>query len=155
MTLNKAMLIGHLGRDPEVRYTRSGDPVANFSLATSERWRDKQGELQEKTEWHQCVVWRKQAELAQNYLHKGSKVYIEGRIETREWTDNENIKRYRTEINVGNLQFLDRKEGGGGGGGGGGAHSQRPPHNNNQTSNSPVQGSTKNDEPYIDDDIPF
>ncbi len=154
MSLNKIMLIGYLGRDPEVRYTRSGDAVANFSIATNERWRDKQGEMQEKTEWHNCVVWRKQAELVQNYLHKGSRVYVEGRVETREWVDKENIKRYTKEVKVNAFQFLDRKEEGGGGGSGAsyGRRSTLPPRGDAAAA---PQGHAREDEPYIDDDIPF
>ncbi len=97
-SLNKVMLIGNLGRDPEVRYTTGGSPVANFTLATTERWRDQSGERQERTEWHRIVVWGKQAEIAGEYLRKGRQVYVEGSIQTREWTDKDGNKRYTTEV---------------------------------------------------------
>ena len=96
--LNKVMLIGRLGRDPEIRYTQSGNAVASFSIATSEYWRDKQGQRQEKTEWHDIVAWDRLADQAQSYLKKGSMVYIEGKLQTRSWDDQQGQKKYRTEI---------------------------------------------------------
>ena len=87
MSLNKVMLIGHLGSDPELRYTQGGQPVANFNLATNERWADKSGQMQERTEWHKIVVWGKIAETCEKYLKKGRQAYIEGRIQTRDWED--------------------------------------------------------------------
>ena len=118
--VNKVILIGNLGADPEVRYTPDGAPVANFNLATSESWNDRtSGEKQERTEWHRLVVWRKLAEIAGQYLKKGSKIYIEGKLQTRSWEDQSGQKRYTTEVVVNELQMLDsRGEGGGGGGGG-------------------------------------
>lgn len=118
--VNKVILIGNLGSDPEVRYTPDGVPVANFSLATTESWNDRNtGERQERTEWHRLVLWRRQAEVAQQYLKKGSKVYVEGKLQTRSWDDQSGQKRYTTEIVVFDMQMLDsRGEGGGGGGGG-------------------------------------
>lgn len=97
-SLNKVMLIGNLGKDPEVRYTTDGSPVASFSLATSENWTDKNGTRQERTEWHNIVAWSKLAELSKRYLSKGRQVYIEGRIRTREWNDKDGNKRRTTEI---------------------------------------------------------
>ena len=97
-SLNKALLIGHLGKDPEIRYTADGSPVANFSLATNEFWVDKNGTRQERTEWHNIVAWTKLAELAKRYLTKGRQVYVEGRIRTREWDHREGNKRRTTEI---------------------------------------------------------
>ena len=98
-SVNKVILIGNLGRDPEVRTTSSGDPVATLSIATSRTWADRQGQRQEATEWHRVIVWRKLAELAQRFLAKGSKVYVEGRLETRSWDDQQTgQKRYSTEI---------------------------------------------------------
>jgi single-strand DNA-binding protein len=155
MSLNKAMLIGRLGKDPELRYTKSGSAVANFTMATDESYKDSQGNKQEKTEWHSVVAWGKLAEFVQNYLKKGREVYVEGRIQTRDYTDKENIKRYKTEINARDIRFVGPKpdgaargasseEGGGpsgggsGRGGGGGPPSQPPPA-----------------EDYIEDDIPF
>ena len=115
--VNKVILIGNLGSDPEVRYTPDGVPVANFSLATTESWNDRNtGERQERTEWHRLVLWRRQAEVAQQYLKKGSKVYVEGKLQTRSWDDQSGQKRYTTEIVVFDMQMLDsRGEGGGGG----------------------------------------
>jgi len=105
--VNKVILIGNLGRDPEVRSTPSGQTVANFTLATSRRWRDRDGNRQEKTEWHNIVVWGKQAEIAGQYLTKGKQVYIEGRLETRSWEDKTHgDKRYRTEVICDNFQML-------------------------------------------------
>ena len=97
-SLNKVMLIGNLGRDPEVRFTPDGSPVATFSLATGEVWTDKSGTRQERTEWHNIVAWNKLADLAKRYLSKGRQVYIEGRIRTREWDDRDGNKRRTTEI---------------------------------------------------------
>lgn len=108
--LNKVMLIGNLGSDPEVRFMPSGGAVANFSLATSESWKDKNsGELQEKTEWHRVVLFNRVTEIAKEYLRKGSKVYIEGRLQTRKWTDKDNIERYTTEIIGNEMQMLDSR----------------------------------------------
>jgi single-strand DNA-binding protein len=105
-SLNKATLIGHLGRDPELRYTTDGTPVATFSLATSENWTDKSGSRQERTEWHNIVAWRRFADLSKKYLSKGRQVYIEGRLQTREYSDREGIKRRITEINVTQIVLL-------------------------------------------------
>ncbi|MDP6977870.1 MAG: single-stranded DNA-binding protein [Myxococcota bacterium] len=117
--VNKAILVGNLGRDPELRYTASGQAVANFSLATGESYTDKSGERVERTEWHRIVVWGKTAELCSQYLSKGRSVYIEGRLQTREWEDKEGVKRQTTEIVANTVQFLGgRGEGGAGGGGG-------------------------------------
>jgi single-strand DNA-binding protein len=120
--VNKAILIGNLGRDPELRYTQNGQAVVNFTLATSENWTDKSGERMERTEWHRIVVWGKVGELCAQYLSKGRTVYVEGRIQTREWEDKDGNKRYTTEINAQTVQFLGgpRGEGGGSGGSGGG-----------------------------------
>jgi|JI102314A2RNA_FD_contig_41_3322183_length_902_multi_16_in_0_out_0_1 single-strand DNA-binding protein len=124
-SLNKAFLMGNLGADPEVRYTSGGGAVANFRIATTEVWNDRQsGEKQERTEWHRIVVWGKQAELCGEYLRKGRPVLIEGRIQTREWTDKENQKRYTTEIVADRVTFLGGGREGGGGGGGGGEFSR-------------------------------
>ena len=112
--VNKVILLGNLGRDPEVRYTPSGAAVANFTIATSEEWRDKDsGEKQERTEWHRVVAWRRLGEICGEYLHKGSQVYIEGRLQTKSWEDREGNKRYTTEIVAQNMQMLGspRKEG--------------------------------------------
>jgi len=104
---NKVILIGRLGRDPELRYTPSGTPVVNFPLATSETYTDKDGNRQEKTEWHRIVVWAKQAESVANYLSKGRLVLVEGSLQTRKWTDNQGQDRYTTEIKAQRVVFLD------------------------------------------------
>ena len=142
--VNKAILIGNLGRDPELRYTQSGQAVASFTLATSESWTDKSGERKERTEWHRISAWGKVGELCAQYLSKGRTVYVEGRIQTRDWEDKEGNKRQTTEINAQTVQFLGgpRSEGGGSGpaprGGGG-------PINDGGNPGGPAPG----------DDIPF
>lgn len=104
--VNKVILVGNLGRDPELRYTKSGQPVATFSVATTESWNDKSGERTERTEWHRIVAWGRTGELCSQYLSKGRSVYIEGRIQSREWEDKEGQKRNTTEINAQTVQFL-------------------------------------------------
>jgi single-strand DNA-binding protein len=118
MGVNKVILVGNLGKDPELKYTPGGQAVATFSLATSERFNDKSGQRQDRTEWHNIVVWGKQAETANQYLKKGRTVYIEGRITTRSWDDKDGVKKYRTEIVAQSFQFI-----GGNGGGGGSSNS--------------------------------
>ena len=108
--INKVILIGRLGRDPELKYTPDGVPVATFSIATSEEWKDKNtGEKQERTEWHRIVAWRKLGEICGEYLRKGSQIYLEGRLQTRSWDDRDGNKRYMTEIVAFNMQMLDSK----------------------------------------------
>ena len=125
-SVNKVMLIGNLGADPEVRYTQAGDPIVNLRLATSESWKDKNtGERREKTEWHRVVIFNENlGKVAQNYLKKGSKVYIEGQLQTRKWTGNDGVDKYTTEVVLqryrGELTMLDSRGGGGGGDFGGG-----------------------------------
>ena len=135
MSLNKVMLIGNLGKDPELRFTPSGRAVARFSLATSESWTDQQGQKQDRTEWHNVVVWGKQAESCGQYLSKGRQVFIEGSIRSRQYDDKEGQKRYITEVIAQRVQFLGGGRGdgagrgasGGGGGGGGGGGEDAPP----------------------------
>lgn len=112
--VNKAILIGNLGRDPELRYTQNGQAVANFTLATTEKWTNKGGDREERTEWHRIVAWGRTAELCAQYLAKGRTVYIEGRLQTREWEDKEGQKRRTTEINAQTVQFLGGPRGAGG-----------------------------------------
>ena len=113
MSVNKAILVGRLGRDPETRYTSAGQAVCNFTLATDETYKDRNGERQKRTEWHRIVVWGKQAEIAQQYLHKGSLIFLEGRIQTRQWDDREGQKRTTVEIVATNFRMLGgRGEGG-------------------------------------------
>jgi len=148
-SVNKVILIGNLGKDPEVRRTTSGDPVVNLSIATSESWRDKaSGERKEKTEWHRVVIFNKNlAEVAEKYLRKGSKVYVEGQLQTRKWTDKDGAEKYSTEVVLqnfrGELTMLDGRNGGGEGGGGfgGGRGASEAP------------ASFQRDE--MDDEIPF
>lgn len=142
--VNKAILIGNLGRDPELRYTQSGQAVANFTLATTERFQNRNGERDERTEWHKIVAWGRTAELCAQYLSKGRTAYIEGRIQTREWEDREGQKRRTTEIQAQTVQFLGgpRRESSGGGGSGGSGGSGGP---------RPSEGSPGAD----GDDIPF
>lgn len=111
-SVNKVILVGNLGRDPEVRYTQGGSPVANFTLATNEVWTDKAGSRQERTEWHRIVVWGKTAEIARDHLAKGKQVYIEGALQTRQWEDRDGNKRNTTEIKATRLVLLGRAEAG-------------------------------------------
>ncbi|WP_394699514.1 single-stranded DNA-binding protein [uncultured Desulfobacter sp.] len=175
--LNKVILIGNLGRDPEIRYSPQGLAVVNFTLATTEVWTDKNtGERQEKTEWHRIVVFGKQAETCEKYLSKGKQVYIEGRLQTRSW-EKDGQTHYTTEIVVSNFMFLGTRDGGGGqpgpgpGGGGyqrggyqnqsdpggGGGYSKNRPAPNADNFQGPVQpGMPDEYDPSIpDDDIPF
>ena len=111
MNLNKAMIIGNLTRDPEVRNTPSGQQVASFSVATNFVWNDQSGKRNEKVEFHNIIAWRRLAEICAQYLHKGSKIYVEGRLQTTDWTGQDGVKRYRTEIVAENLIMLDNKGG--------------------------------------------
>ncbi|TDI91319.1 MAG: single-stranded DNA-binding protein [Caldithrix sp.] len=113
-SVNKVILIGNLGSDPELKYTPSGAAVTNFNVATNEVWNDKDGNKQERTEWHRVVLWRKLAEIAGEYLKKGSKVYLEGRLQTRSWEDKDGVKRYTTEVVADNMTMLDAKSEDGG-----------------------------------------
>ena len=122
MSVNKAILVGRLGRDPETRFTGGGQAVANFSLATDRSYKDRNGETQKKTEWHKIVAWGKLAEIIQKYVKKGSLIYIEGRIETREWQDKEGQKRTSFEIVASNFRMLGGRADGAAAGAGGGSH---------------------------------
>lgn len=151
-SLNKAMLIGRLGQDPEVRYTQSNTAVATLSIATSERYKDSNGEQQEKTEWHRVVAWGRLAEICQQYLKKGSQVYIEGPIQTRQWEDKDGQKRYTTEIKALQMTMLDsRGSGNGGPQNQGGGQGQSKPESKPMSSNVEL-GSNFDD---MDDDLPF
>ncbi len=112
-SVNKAIIIGNLGKDPEMRYMPSGDAICNFSIATTDSWKDKSGEKQEKTEWHRISMFGKLAEIAGEYLKKGSQVYVEGRLQTRKWQDKDGHERYTTEIVADRMQMLGSKSGGG------------------------------------------
>ena len=153
-SLNKVMLIGNLGKDPEVRYTAGGTAVASFSIATSEKFKGKTGEWEEKTEWHNITLWARLAEIAGEYLSKGKTVYIEGRLQTRKWQDKEGKDRYTTEIVGEKMQMLSGKGEGGGSGSGGNSGGGRPAQRPSQQEHS--QGSSY-EEPVFnpDDEIPF
>jgi single-strand DNA-binding protein len=140
-SVNKVILVGNLGRDAELRYTPGGAAVAKFSLATTEKWTDKSGSLQERTEWHNIDLWGKQAETLNEYLRKGKQVYVEGRLQTDEYTDKEGIKRKTTRVRCDRVVLL-------GGGGGGGRGAER-----GDAGATPASGEVA--EPLTDDDIPF
>ncbi len=147
MSVNKAILIGRLGKDPELRYTPSGKAVANFSVATNERWTSQDGQKQESTTWHNIVAWGRQAEVIKEYMGKGRQIYIEGRIDNRSYDDKEGNKRYISEVVVQNFQFLgDRGDGGGG-------------SSYSGTDNAPQSASVPPEPPSggagDDDDLPF
>ena len=160
-SVNKVILIGNLGRDPETRYTTGGDAVTNLRIATTETWKDKSGEKQEKTEWHTVVLFGRQAEIAGEYLKKGRPVYIEGRLQTRKYTDKEGVEKYSTEIVGDRMQLLGGREGVGGGGGGGGGgdvefsggSASRPGSGAAGKSGGGAPKKTNPDD--LDDDIPF
>lgn len=134
--VNKAIIIGNLGADPEVRYTQSGTAVANFNVATTERWKGQDGQMQEQTEWHRVVAFARLAEVCGEYLSKGSKVYVEGRIQTRSWNDKDGNKRYTTEIVAKEMKMLDPK---GASSSAGSSYAEEPPP----------------PEPRFGDDVPF
>lgn len=156
--INKVILVGHLGQDPEVKYMPSGGAVTNVSIATSDQWKDKQtGEMRDRTEWHRVVFFNRTAEVAGEYLRKGSQVYIEGRLQTRKWQDQNGQDRYTTEIVANDMQML-----GGRAGGGTGTMDSAPMNTppRNQTSNQPPQqgggfGQSPAAGADFDDDIPF
>lgn len=150
-TLNKAMLIGRLGQDPEVRYTQSNTAVATLSVATNERFKDSNGEWKERTEWHRVVAWGRLAEICQQYLQKGSQVFIEGPIQTREWEDREGQKRYTTEIKALTLTMLDSRGNSQGSTMGGGTPSAATKAAEPVTSK--IELDSKFDD--MDDDLPF
>ncbi len=147
-SVNRVILVGNLGRDPELRYIPSGQAVANFTLATNDRWRDKEGNNQERTEWHRIVVWGKSAENCAQYLQKGRSVYIEGRLQTREWEDKDGNKRQTTETIAQTVQFL-----GGRGGAGGGAEPGGGPSRDSGSSGAGAGGGESSGPPSSD--VPF
>lgn len=151
-SLNKVQIIGRLGKDPEIRYTQGGQAIASFSVATDSKWTNKAGEKQEKTEWHRVKAWGKLGELAGEYLAKGRQVYVEGRLETSEYTDKEGVKKYSTEIVANDIQFLDSKGGDGGGGSRGPRSGGGGPSGGGESGGGGGRGSS---EPPPEDDIPF
>jgi len=157
MSVNKVILVGNLGKDPELRYTPSGAAVCTFSLATTEKFKDRSGEMQEKTEWHNIVVWRQLAEICGKYLHKGKQVYIEGRIQTRSYDDRDGNKRYITEIVADQMQMLGRPgdESGGYSRPAGDARQGRPANQRPAAAGAPAYEDFADPPFNPDDDIPF
>lgn len=157
-SVNKAIIVGNLGADPEQRYTQNNTPVTTFRIATTDQWTDKQsGQRQERTEWHRIVAWGRLAEICGQYLRKGKQVYIEGRLQTREWEDQQGQKRYTTEIVAQTMQMLGRPgefEGGGGGGYGGGQPQRQQPAQQGGGQEDPFPEAPQN-MPGEDDDLPF
>ncbi len=163
--VNKVIIVGNLGNDPEVRYSNNGAAIANISVATSDTWKDKNtGEKQERTEWHRIVMFNRLGEIAGEYLKKGSKVYIEGKLQTRKWQDQQGQDRYTTEIVADQMQMLDSRGGGMGQGGGGGGFQQQAPQQNQygggqQGGGQQGGGQKPQSAPQpandFDDDIPF
>lgn len=157
--INKVILIGNLGADPEMRYTQQNTAIANISIATSEIWKDKQtGEQKEQTEWHRCVAYQRLAEIIGEYAKKGSKVYVEGTLKTRKWTDQNGVERYTTEIQIKELQLLDGRQNDGqsggqrSGGSGGSQSGGQPQRQQPAPAAQPEPFLPAND---FDDDIPF
>ncbi len=153
-SVNKVILIGNLGRDPEIRYLPSGDAVANLRIATTDKFKDKSGEPQEVTEWHSVAFFGKQAEICGQYLKKGSQIYVEGSLRTRKWQDKDGNDRYTTEIRGDRMQMLGSRGGGGGGGGGGMADFDSPPADN-APRGTPAPSGGGEGFGDMDDDIPF
>ena len=151
-SVNKVILVGNLGRDPETRYTTSGDAVTNIRLATTDTWKDKNGEKQERTEWHNVVFYGRQAEVAGEYLKKGRQIYVEGRLQTRKWQDKEGQDRYTTEIIADRMQMLGTREGSG-------APVAAEPSERNagaeRRGTSKAGAAPKKNVDELDDDIPF
>jgi len=153
-SVNKVILVGNLGKDPETRYTTGGDAVTNIRIATTDTWKDKAGEKQEKTEWHSIVFFGRQAEIAAEYLKKGRQIYVEGRLQTRKWQDKEGQDRYTTEIVADRMQMLGNREGAGGGANSGEPPPEREPRPSSGGAKPGAAPSKKNVDD-LDDDIPF
>lgn len=146
MSFNKIIVVGNLGRDPELRYTPQGTPVCSFTLATNEKRKDKSGEMQDQTTWFKITLWGRQAETASQYLAKGRPVYIEGRLRVEEWTDRDGKPRHTLEVNATDMQFI----GGGGGGGGGVARPEEP-----AAERAPAHEAATGQADFAEDDVPF
>ena len=159
MSLNKCLIIGNLGRDPEMRYTPSGQAVTQFTVAVNRNYKDSQGERQEETEWFRVVAWGQQAEFAAEYLRKGQKVFVEGRIQTRQWEGQDGQKRYTTELVANTIQNLERRpreDAGGDGGGYGGSQEPRPQRAPaGQRPQASEEDGGRQPEPETYDDLPF
>ena len=155
-SVNKVILVGNLGRDPETRYTAGGDAITNVSIATTDTWKDKAGEKQEKTEWHRVAFFGKLAEIAGEYLKKGSQVYVEGRLQTRKWQDKDGQDKYSTEIVADRMQMLGSRAGSGGGSGGAAGSGEPPPERERSSGGGSAKPSpAKKNVDDLDDDIPF
>ncbi len=155
-SVNKVIRLGNLGKDPEVKYTPQGTPVARFSLATTERYKDKAGEWQEKTEWHNIVAWQRLAEIVGEYVKKGNKLYLEGRITTNSWEDQKTgEKKYRTEIVANDIVLIGGRSGGDGGEGGGGFRQRSAGNNFDQRGPAEEGAAPAPTGEITDDDIPF
>src|SRR5450830_651048 len=165
-SVNKVIIVGNLGRDPETRYMPNGEAVTNVAVATTESWKDKNsGEKKELTEWHRITFYRKLAEIAGQYLKKGSQVYVEGRLQTRKWTDKDGVEKYTTEIIADTMQMLGGRSGGGGGsddgggyGGGSSAPARQSPGGGSSAGSAPRAPAAARPAPNfsdMDDDIPF
>lgn len=152
-SVNKVILVGNLGRDPETRYMPDGGAITNISIATTSQWKDKNGEKQEATEWHRISFFGKLAEIAGEYLKKGSQVYVEGRIRTRKWQDKDGTDKYSTEIVADSMQMLGSRQGMGGGDGGGGDYAKASSGGGGAKPAPAKGGAAKFDD--MDDDIPF
>ncbi len=154
--INKVIVVGNLGADPETRYTASGTPITSLSVATSEQWTDKQtGQKQERTEWHRVKMFGRLAEIAAEYLKKGRQVYIEGSLRTDKYTGKDGIERYSTEIIANEMQMLGGGEMGGGGGGGGFRGRQQPSSAAPASQGNPAPAAPGNNGDFVDDDVPF
>jgi single-strand DNA-binding protein len=152
-SVNKVTLLGHLGKDPEMKYTPQGTPVVKFSMATNERWKDKNGEWQDRAEWHNLVAWQRLAEIISEYCHKGSQLYVEGRLQTRSWDDKETKqKKYMTEIVVNEIVLLGGKGNGGDSDRGEGNYQRE---GFDQTRSARGGSAVTEDNPITDEDIPF
>lgn len=160
MSVNKVILVGRLGQNPEVRYTPSGAAVANFSVATNESWTDKSGQKQERTEWHRVVVWGKLAELCSQYLSKGRQCYVEGRMQTRQWQDKDGQTKYTTEVQAQTVQFLGGQMGAGANDGMGqgrpaASRGGQSAGNDFDMGGAPNYGGPASEPSFTEDDIPF
>ena len=155
-SVNKVILVGHLGKDPEIKYTPSGTPVAKFTLATNERFKDKDGNWQDRTEWHSLVAWQRTAEIIGEYCKKGSQIYVEGRLKTDSWDDKETgQKKYRTDIVVNELVLLGGRSGGGGSAEGGFNQSRNASTGGNNFDQRSPEEHASQGAGITDDDIPF
>jgi len=157
-SLNRTELIGRLGADPEIRRTQAGDAVATLAIATNEHWTDKAtGEKREETEWHRCVIWRRLAEIAEQYLHKGARVYVAGQLKTRKWQDRNGLDRYTTEIQVRDMIMLSGHDESGQQHGSQGRHGQQRGGQGgyDQQRGAPVADTFQSEAPNFDDDVPF